>query len=102
MIYLTELSNLTEGLWWVREITGDRDLGRGPWVIAQVDGKAPFLQFGVALGLDALGLWSYPGRRPGEHPFNPSCWEFGSRIDIPSDKDRVEYAPRQAQERQVA
>lgn len=95
MIYLTEPKNLTAGLWWAREIIGEpHHSKRGNWCLAQITGDSPFLIGRAVMYRDIEGNWL------AAHPDllvirNPGKFEFGPRIDIPSDKDRVEYAPQE-------
>lgn len=98
MIYLTELSNLTEGLYWARKITGEGDLGRSGWMVVCVVGVPPFLDgYVVTYRADmpnaADDPWS-SGRDRKYEGFRATEWEFGPRIDIPSDKERAEFSPK--------
>lgn len=108
MIYLTEMANLTEGLYWARKLIGEQDLGRSPWMIVCVVGAPPFLDGYVIAyrpdDIDGDEPWrmGYSKVEARSRRFWASEWEFGPRIDIPSDKDRVEYPPQQARERRVA
>lgn len=97
MIFLTELSDLSEGLWWARKITGEGDLGREPWRIVEIYGSAPFLTMYELLAkyeVDRSGRMGWGVCHTRLDPINANEWEFGPRIDVPSDKDRVEYAPK--------
>lgn len=97
MIYLTEAKDLSAGLWWARQITGDRDLGRGQWAIVEVAGKFPFLHARIVLYCYASQEWGVPNKELRAID-NPNSWEFGARVNVPGDKDRAEYPPRQAKE----
>lgn len=97
MIYLTEPKDLTAGLWWARQIRADRSTGRDSWLIVEVAGGFPFLRARVVLRRYESNGWDRPKDDLGVID-DPSAWEFGPRIEVPSDKDRAEYAPRPAQE----
>jgi len=62
MIYLTEPSNLSAGLWWARQITGERDMGRSPWMIVQIRGVSPFLAARAVLSRYEPDEWHEPER----------------------------------------
>lgn len=100
MITLTEPQHLTAGLWWARRKPEDGN-PHGPWLIAGLLGTAPFLVFYLVVAPDKeSGDWTsqpnYTKHGRGNNPLDLDKWEFGSRIDIPSDKDRAEYPPREA------
>ncbi len=109
MIYLTELANLTEGLYWARKLIGEEDLGRSQWIIVCVLGVPPFLDgYVIAYRPDKMSAdvdepWQmgYTRTEGRSKRFWASEWEFGPRIDIPSEMDRVEFAPRSAKERMI-
>lgn len=92
-IYLTEPKKLTAGLWWARQITGDRDLGRGPWCIIHVAGSVPFLKARAVLVHYEPNDWCEPERSAAALVLNPNEWEFGPQIEILSDKDWAEWRP---------
>lgn len=106
MIWLTEYSKLTEGLYWARELKGEGDLGHGPWVIACVVGQSPFLDaYVVAVPAKDTAtnedIWTF-GRSREPHPFRANRWEFGPRINTPANNERAEYPPMAATERVLA
>lgn len=74
-----------------------------PWLIAGLLGTAPFLVFYLVVAPNKDGEWtSQPNFTPhgrANNPLDLTKWEFGPRIKIPSDKDRVEW-PEQPMERQ--
>lgn len=94
MIYLTEPKNLEAGLWWAREITGEKTRSLGPWLIVQLTGVSPFFSLSIEF-VSGSEDWRYPSDKRYPETVNPNSWEFGPRIDIPGDKERVEYAPKQ-------
>lgn len=101
MIVLTELSALADGLYWARKITGDRDLGRGPWLIVQLQGGNPFLSLEIVFVSNGED-WKYPKDARYPDVINPNEWEFGPRIDIPSGKDEAIRVAAWASERITA
>lgn len=103
-VYLTELADLTEGLYWARRITGEADAGRGKWVIVCIVGVPPFLD-GYTIAYQPDTAESNPDEpwRMGytksdryDMRIRPSEWEFGPRIAIPAQNARTEYAPKPA------
>lgn len=93
-IYLTEPKDLTAGLWWARQGKLDCDYKKGAWSIAQVTGTFPFLRVCIVLYCRPSGEWVGP-REELSYIENPADYEFGPRIDVPSNKDTVEWMPQE-------
>lgn len=93
-IYLTEPKHLEAGLWWARlEEDNRRDGKHGDWVIVQVTGVFPFLKARAAFYCRPNSEWIVPTDELGIID-NPNKWEFGPRVNVPSDKERAEYPPQ--------
>lgn len=98
MITLTEPQHLSAGLWWARQIIDAPHLGkRGAWCIVQITGDSPFLSKRIVLYCTSDGKWVELNGELGGIG-NMDALEYGTRVEIPSDKDRAEYAPKPAKE----
>lgn len=79
---LTPVEQVRKGFWFVRRINSDY-----PWGIAIVRGEFPFLTgITIAYADDVNGL--NMDRIMGRQYFditNPNEWEFGPRIEFPSE-----------------
>lgn len=100
MIYLTEPKDLTAGLWWARQKPGQGN-NYGPWLVVGLLGQAPFLVFYLVVAPNKEnGEWTsqpnYTQHGRANNPLDLDKWEFGPRLDIPSDKGRFEYPPQVA------
>lgn len=83
---LTPAKELSRGLWFARQVTGEEDLGRGPWSIAVIMGDFPFL-YGRAYFYENDSeerrvdrMLRYEGEID-----NPNEWEFGEKIEFPTE-----------------
>lgn len=85
---LTSKEELRRGVWFVRRITGEQDLGRGPWTIAVIGGDFPFLFGRTYIYAEDLENTNMDRilRRENYDIYNPNEWEFGSRIEFPSEE----------------
>ena len=85
-VRVTKREDLRQGLYWARQVKcGDGKLTKG-WQGVFIAGEPPFLYGYTVLFIGDDGYW-YPTRSRDDISFRSDEWEFGPRIDVPSDKE---------------
>lgn len=84
---LTPVEQIRKGLWFVRRITGEQDLGRSSWAIGMIQGEFPFLHGRVVVySEDIRGLDMDRILRGSHEITNPNEWEFAEKIEFPEEE----------------
>lgn len=85
---LTPVEQIRKGLWFVRRITGEQDLGRDPWAIAMIQGEFPFLYGKTVVHSEDINGYNIDRVLHRSHEItNPNEWEFGEKIEFPNDNE---------------
>lgn len=85
---LTPKEELREGLWFARKVeVGEQYTSKKPWAIVLIFGTFPFLDGRVVVFSDDIkGENIDLILRGGYQLTNPNEWEFGERIEFPTDE----------------